>query len=139
MAELPNPRLQRTALRAAAEPPARWATVAVGLVLLAIVVAADRRALPELLQRVYAFPGGDKLGHVVLFGGLAFVAALGFPRATPVAGVRLPLSALIVAVVVTVEEATQAWFPGRTSSLLDLLASYVGIAIGAAAARIVRR
>ena len=119
---------------------ARWATAVATLVLLAIVVAADRQTLPVLVQRAYAFPGGDKLGHVVLFGGLAFLAGLGFTRHTrPVAGMRVPVSALVVALLVTVEEATQSEFPGRTRSMLDLLASYTGIVVGAYAAYLARQ
>lgn len=116
---------------------ARWATAVVALVLLAIVVAADREALPLPVQRIYAFPGGDKVGHVVLCGGLAFVTTLGFPRRTrPLAGIHVPVSVLIIAVLVTLEEATQVWFPGRTLSVLDLLASYTGILVGTGVANL---
>jgi len=126
--------------RSAGPTITRWATAVVGLVLLAIVVAADRAALPRPVQRLYAFPGGDKVGHAVLVGGLTFVAGLGFTsRTRPAAGVRVPVSPLIIAVLVTVEEATQAWFPSRTLSVLDLLASYAGILLGAGAAHLVRR
>ena len=115
---------------------AGWATAVAALALIAIIAAADRGTLPLLLQRVYNYPAGDKVGHFVLFGGLAFLAALGFPRRTqPVAGVSLPVSTLVIVVLVTLEEASQAWFPGRTASLWDLLASYAGIVTGVAAAR----
>jgi VanZ family protein len=115
---------------------ARWATLALALVLVAIVVAADRTALPGAIQRLYAFPGGDKVGHAVLFGGLAFLATLAFPRRTIALGpVRLPLAAVVVTVLVALEEASQARFPGRTLSLADLAASCLGIVVGAALAR----
>ena len=107
---------------------------------IAIVVAADRDGLPLLLQRVYNYPAGDKLGHFVLFGGLAFVGALGFPRRTePLAGVSVPVSTLVIALLVTLEEASQAWFPGRTASVFDLLASYAGMAVAVSAARLIER
>jgi len=123
-----------------ARAAARWATAIAALVLIAIVVAADRDALPLLLQRVYNYPAGDKAGHFVLFGGLAFLAALGFGRRVRrVAGVRVPVSTLVIVVLVTLEEASQAWFPGRTASVFDLLASYVGIATGVAAANLIAR
>ena len=119
---------------------ARWATAVAALVLIAIIVAADRQTLPLLLQRVYNYPAGDKIGHFVLFGGLAFLAALGFPRrAQALAGVNVPLSTLVIVVLVTLEEASQAWFPGRTASVFDLLASYAGIAAGVAAANLIAR
>jgi VanZ family protein len=116
---------------------ARWATAVAALVLIAIVVAADRETLPLLLQRVYNYPAGDKIGHFVLFGGITFLAALGFPRRTQLAGVGVPVSTLVIAVLVTREEASQAWFPGRTASVFDLLASYAGLAAAVAAARLI--
>ena len=119
---------------------ARWATPVAALVLIAIVVAADRDTLPLLLQRVYNYPAGDKAGHFVLFGGLAFLAALGFGRrARPVAGMSVPVSTLVIVALVTLEEASQSWFPGRTASVFDLLASYAGIAAGVAAANLIAR
>jgi VanZ family protein len=115
---------------------ARWATAGAALVLIAIVAAADRGTLPLLLQRVYNYPAGDKIGHFMLFGGLAFLAALAFPRQIePLAGVSVPVSTVVIGVLVTLEEASQAWFPGRTASVFDLLASYAGIAVACAAAR----
>ena len=122
-----------------ARTAARWATAVAALVLIAIVVAADRETLPLLLQRVYTYPAGDKIGHFVLFGGLAFLAALGFSRRTELAGVGIPVSTLVIAVLVTLEEASQAWFPGRTASVFDLLASYAGLAAAVVAARLLER
>ena len=119
---------------------ARWLTLLFICALVAIIVAADRGALPNLIQRLYAFPGGDKVGHAALFGGLAFVATLATPRRTVALGsVRLPVAALVVVVLVAVEEASQASFPDRTLSLADLAASYVGIVAGAAGAQAISR
>ena len=119
---------------------ARWLTLLFVLALAAIIVAADRGALPTLIQRLYAFPGGDKIGHAALFGGLTFVATLATPRRTVALGsVRLPVAALVVAVLVALEEAAQARFPDRTLSLADLAASYVGIVGGAAGALVLSR
>ena len=81
---------------------ARWATAVAALALIALVVAADRETLPLVVQRVYDYPAGDKIGHFGLFGSLAC-------------------------------------FPGRTSSVFDLLASYAGIAAGVAAAELIGR
>jgi VanZ family protein len=117
---------------------ARCATAAFAVVLVAIIVAADRDGLPLLIQRVYTYPAGDKVGHVTLFGGLAFLAALGFTRRTRLLGGLVPVSTVVIVVLVTLEEASQAWFPGRTASVWDLLASYVGIAGGMLAASRVR-
>ena len=119
---------------------ARWGTVAIAVALGAIIVAADRGTLPAFLQRLYAFPGGDKVGHGLLFGALAFGATLAVPRrAFAVGRLRVPAAALVVAALVALEEASQARFPGRTLSLADLAASYVGVAGGAVAALALRR
>jgi VanZ family protein len=118
---------------------ARCATAAFAVVAIAIVVAADRETLPLLLQRVYTYPAGDKVGHVALYGGLTYLAVLGFTQRTrPVAGMRVPVSTLVIVVLATLEEASQAWFPGRTASVWDLLASYAGIGAGTIAAHRVR-
>ena len=116
---------------------ARWATAVAALVLIWLVVEADRGTLPLVIQHVYTYPAGDKVGHVVLYGGLAFVAALGFPRRAQ--WVNVPLSTVVILVLATLEEASQAWFPGRTASVFDLLASYIGIAAGMLAARLIER
>jgi len=116
---------------------ARWATAVAALVLIALVVAADRGTLPLVIQHVYTYPAGDKVGHVVLYGGLAFLAALGFPRRAP--SMNVPASTVVILVLATLEEASQAWFPGRTASVFDLLASYAGIAAGMLAAKLIER
>ena len=118
----------------------KWLALAFALLLAAIVVAADRGVLPGVVQQLYAFPGGDKVGHFLLMGGFALVATLALPRPVARAGLAasVPLGALVVLVLVTLEEASQARFPGRTLSALDLAASYAGIAAGAWAARRMR-
>ena len=111
-------------------------TVAMFAIIVAIIVAADRRVLPAALMEIYNFPGGDKLGHVVLFGGLAFLVEMSLRgRTFPAAGRVLSLGGLVLAVAVTIEELSQQFFPGRSFSLADLAASYAGILMGIALAR----
>jgi polysaccharide biosynthesis protein VpsQ len=101
----------------------------------AIVVAADRGALPNVIRRLYDWPGGDKAGHVVLLGGLAFVVDLALRGRRVGAGPRAPLlGSVLVAAAITAEEASQAFFPGRTLSLVDLACSFLGIYLGGRAA-----
>src|SRR5688500_12696347 len=103
---------------------ARWAALALTLLLIAIIVAADRGALPDFARVLYRFPGGDKAGHVLLFGGLAFLVTLGFVRRdVRIDRVQVPAGALLLAAIVTLEEASQPLFAGRTFSLADLAAS----------------
>jgi len=104
------------------------------LLMLAIVLAADRRALPGFVMRLYAFPGGDKVGHFVLFGLFALLAAFATGhrrvrvRYRPRKAFTLPVGGNVVALLATLEELTQALFPSRTFSLLDWLATLAGIA-----------
>ncbi|MDF1505821.1 hypothetical protein [Roseisolibacter sp. H3M3-2] len=98
----------------------------------AIVVAADRGALPPLVSRLYAWPGGDKAGHVGLLAVLTFTLALALRgRRVSLGPWTPPLAAVLAAAGITVEEASQALFPGRTLSPLDLACSYLGVYLGA--------
>ena len=101
--------------------------VAFAAFLVVIVVLVDSGRLPGFLGMVHAIPGGDKLGHCLLMGTLAFLvnASLGGARV----GIFLKGS-LIVAVVVTLEEFSQLAIPQRTFSLWDLAFDYIGIVLG---------
>jgi len=115
------------------------------VLLIAIVVAADRDMLPAWMLGFYSRPGGDKLGHFVLMGWLAFVVQLAVAavrRESAPSGARalVARSTLVVAAVVALEELSQLAFLVRTPSLLDLAASLAGIACGAwLAGRVTRR
>jgi hypothetical protein len=101
----------------------------------AIVVAADRQALPAVIRRLYDWPGGDKVGHVVLLGAVTFVVASALRGRRVRLGSWTPrLASTLVTVGITLEEASQAWFPGRTLSAADLACSYLGIYLGGRAA-----
>lgn len=92
-----------------------------------VVASADSGRLPALLQALYAFPLGDKLGHVALLAllTLAVNTLLGRRRLGP-----LLLGSVLVALAITAEELSQRLFTlHRTFDLFDLLASYVGIAL----------
>jgi hypothetical protein len=100
-----------------------------------IVAAADRGALPPIIKRLYAWPGGDKVGHVALLAGLTFLVDLVLRgRQVRLGAVAPQLGSLLVAVGITAEEASQAFFPGRTLSAADLACSYLGVYLGARAA-----
>jgi polysaccharide biosynthesis protein VpsQ len=101
----------------------------------AVVVTADRGALPDGIKRLYDWPGGDKVGHVALLAGLTFFGALAFRGRRVRLGTWAPqLASVVAAAGITLEEASQAFFPGRTLSVADLACSYVGIYLGARAA-----
>ena len=103
------------------------------LLIIAIIIAADADQFPDVIKRLYQFPNGDKAGHFILFGILSFLlnesALTLFPKPNPA---RLVLTiSLLLAVLIGLEEWSQALFPARTMSLIDLLASYSGVMIAA--------
>jgi hypothetical protein len=109
-------------------------TVVVGVTVLSIVaftliiVAADRGAMPPVIAALYAFPGGDKVGHFLLMGGLALLVNLSLSsRTVTILSRQVLLGSVLVAAVVTIEECTQALSANRTFSLLDLGFGYAGI------------
>jgi len=109
------------------------ATALFALLIVVIVICADAGRLPKVFERLYDFPGGDKAGHFLLFGTLGYLlnssALKLFPQR---ASVRLVLvTSLALAVLIGLEEWSQAIFPARTMSLTDLLASYAGLVVAA--------
>jgi len=76
-------------------------------------------------------PGRDHTGHFVLFGLLSFLSVSSIERREPregrVARIRW---ALVLSVLVALEEGSQAFIPSRSFSLLDLSASWAGIFFG---------
>lgn len=119
----------------------KWKFTALALVLafIGLVISADTGRMPGLLKAVYDFPGGDKVGHVVIYGALAFALAVGFSRSIRIGRIALPISVLALIAVTVVEEFSQSQFSTRTFDLLDLTCSLAGIALGAFAANRVAR
>lgn len=112
----------------------RWlllGTLLFFLLIVAIIIMADADQFPDFIKRLYQFPGGDKAGHFILFGILSFLlneSALTLsPKPNPA---RLALTvSLLLAILIGLEEWSQALFPARTMSLTDLLASYSGVTL----------
>lgn len=101
------------------------------LLIIVIIITADADQFPEFIKWLYQFPGGDKVGHFILFGILSFFvnesALTLFPKPDPA---RLVLTvSLLLAILIGLEEWSQALFPARTMSLTDLLASYSGVTL----------
>jgi ABC-type xylose transport system permease subunit len=97
-----------------------------------IIIGANCGKLPNFLIAVYKFPQGDRVGHVVLFGFLAFLCVLAFPKAVtipPMRG-RLPVIAVAIGIFAALEEFSQSFFPKRTADPIDLACSVVGIVVG---------
>jgi hypothetical protein len=108
-----------------------WAAFILGLAAVALIItAADRGWMATWFYRINQFPFGDKAGHFVLIGGLAFLLNYALKhRPTPwrPLGRRVLWGSLIVGVLITLEEISQIWIRSRTFSLGDLAANYAGI------------
>lgn len=100
------------------------------LFIIAIIILADNGKL-GWLYFIYDFPNGDKVGHFILFGLLTLFIDLylfqSLPGRDP--GRVAVVTGLILALLISAEEFSQKFFPLRTFSWLDLLASYLGVLI----------
>jgi VanZ family protein len=106
----------------------RLAALAFFIFLLAVAYWADSGTMPAPLKFVSAFPNGDRLGHFVLYGILAYLVSAAFPsrwvRSAAAASARRPAGLLA-----TLEEISQIFIPARTPDLVDLAAGYLGILV----------
>ncbi len=105
------------------------------------IVQADGNTLPSWLITFYNFPNGDKAGHFLLMGFAAFLLNLvAKDRSIKLGSISISVIPVIFAVLVTIEEYSQQFFPNRTMSWEDLVVSYLGIlVIGIVGSRAVLR
>lgn len=102
-----------------------------GLFLVWVAYAADTGTFPTWIRALYRFPGGDWVGHFVLYGILAWLAVRAWPRRVRLLRWRFPLAAGWVALAALLEELSQFYFPLRTPSLADLAFGLLGLSFGA--------
>lgn len=106
-------------------------TALFALFIVAVIVLADTDRL-GILEILYRFPYGDKVGHFFLYGILTFLlnlTALRSPRLLDPKRAALT-STLILALLVAAEEFSQRYFANRTFSLSDLAFGYAGMLLG---------
>lgn len=105
------------------------------LFLMAVVVIANRGEGNDWWPFITRIPYGDKVGHVGLFGTLSLLCNLAFPNRHPS---RLPAfitkTTLVLLIIISLEEISQAFLPTRSPDLFDWLADLLGIACGQALA-----
>lgn len=101
------------------------------LLLISMIGLADAGQAQHYWPFMYRIPAGDKVGHFIMFGLLAFLAnaAMNGTRIRFGAAAILKGS-LIVAVPTVLEEFSQIFIRCRTFDLLDLTADAVGITLG---------
>ena len=88
-----------------------------------IIVSVDGPGLPPFITRLYVYPNGDKVGHFLLMGLLAFLITLALPQRWQIPAL------LLLALVLTGEEFSQRFFNGRHSDWLDLACSLAGVTL----------
>ncbi len=107
----------------------KWIAIVLALFIVLIIILADLGKL-GFLGILNSIPYGDKAGHFILYGILTLLLDLAFIRARPESSRRWIVLriALILALLIGIEEYSQQFFANRTFSLLDLLFSYLGVA-----------
>jgi VanZ family protein len=107
----------------------KWIAILFTLFILLIIVMADAGILAQYLGFLYLYPYGDKVGHFVLYGILAFLLDLALFRSVPAQSRKLLAvkCGLILALLIGVEEFSQQFFSNRTFDLVDLTFSYLGV------------
>lgn len=106
----------------------KWLAAFFALFILLIIVLADRGQL-GILGWLNQIPFGDKTGHFILYGILTLLLDLAFFQALPHLNRRLYTLriALILALLIGLEELSQLYFPNRSFDLVDLAFSYLGV------------
>ena len=99
------------------------------LFIVLIIVLADMGRL-GILKQVNRIPYGDKAGHFLLYGILTLLIDLTLFRSHPLRDPKriAVICGSILALLIGLEEFSQRYFASRTFSLLDLTASYLGVA-----------
>jgi polysaccharide biosynthesis protein VpsQ len=110
----------------------KYIAVTFAIFIVGVIILADRNALPPFIRAIYDFPNGDKLGHFILFGLLNFFVTRAILASWPSQSRGwLTLSVgCILALLITLEEYSQKFYPSRTFDVLDLLASCMGLLAG---------
>jgi VanZ family protein len=96
----------------------------------AVIVAANLGVDHPGHALVRWLPMGDKIGHAVLFGGLALIInlALGCHRVS-VGRLSVLTGSALVTAFVAIEELSQRYVSNRTLDVTDFAADLVGIAL----------
>jgi VanZ family protein len=97
----------------------RLSRIAASACIIAIVVLSW---LPKEMEHRTGLPG--QVEHLVAYAGTGILAKFGFKRSKIILIGLTLLAALL--------EIGQAWIPGRTSQLVDFLASSMGAVLGVA-------
>jgi VanZ family protein len=87
--------------------------------------------MPWIFVAMCDYASGDKAGHFGLYSMFAFLGAKAWRRPLHLARLSLPAGVVPAALLATLEEVSQLFFPGRSADWLDLGAGFLGIGIAA--------
>ena len=106
----------------------KWIAILFGVFIIAIIVLADNDML-GMMHFINQIPYGDKAGHFILYGILTFLIDLALFGSLHHLSRRLIVLrvALILGLIIGIEEFSQKFFPSRTSDIVDLTFSYLGV------------
>jgi VanZ family protein len=113
----------------------KWLALLFLLFVLAVILATDSGHLPLPVRILYDFPNGDKAGHFLIYGLLAFLLAAAFPRPVSWGRLSIPIVILVLMVFIATEEYSQRFFATRTADFIDLICSWAGCLAGSWAAK----
>lgn len=96
--------------------------------LIFIIAWADSGNAFAVIQTMMKVPFADKIMHFLLLGTLAFLGNLSMDcRKIRVFGYNFLSCSLLIAIVISAEEFSQAFIPHRNFEILDLVSNYAGI------------
>ena len=108
----------------------RITTLYLILILLIIAFANQGDYIYILASLVKNIPYGDKLGHFILMGILAFFVNILFNgEKIKIFGELFLKGSVIVLIIVTLEEFSQIFIANRSFDLIDLTFDYLGILV----------
>lgn len=108
--------------------PAHIVLAAFSLLILSLIVLADSGHGHRLFSLASRVPGGDKLGHLALFGLLSFMVNLiAGAVTTKLFGQQVLKGTAALWGLTALEECSQLFFESRSFDLLDLGAGALGI------------
>ena len=90
---------------------------------------ANTNTMPDFLDRIlYGLPLGDKIGHFIIYGILAYLLTWAMPfRRISIGRFSLPLGLVLAIGFATLEEFSQLFVERRTPGWLDLFSGYLGV------------
>lgn len=109
-----------------------WPTLALSFLafIFWIIIQADLGQSIAMGKLVRQLPYGDKMGHFLLYGMLAFLVNLALKnRKFPILGHQVLLGGLLVLVFALLEECTQLALSTRDFELWDMFCDLVGIVL----------